>query len=193
MQESQAQSLVWEDSTCRGATKPACHNYWGVLQSLCPATRDAPARRSPCTATRESLHEATKAQYGQKLINKWNFRGKKSPVSSLSAIGGHSEKVAICKPGRKLLPGIQSAGTLISGLPRLQYCEKHFCLLSCSLWYSAQADEVGFPLLMLSLGHESGKLTVYKCFYKQKLQMMLQQMIKSPQIEDYIYFYIIFP
>jgi len=37
---------------------------------------------------------------------------------------------------------------------------------------------------MLSLGHESGKLTVYKCFYKQKLQMMLQQMIKSPQIED---------
>lgn len=37
---------------------------------------------------------------------------------------------------------------------------------------------------MLSLGHESGKLTAYKCFYKQKLQMTLQQMIKSPQIED---------
>lgn len=37
---------------------------------------------------------------------------------------------------------------------------------------------------MLSLGHESGKLTAYKCFYKTKLQMTLQQMIKSPQIED---------
>ena len=28
MQETRVPSLVWEDSTCRGATKPLCHNYW---------------------------------------------------------------------------------------------------------------------------------------------------------------------
>ena len=28
MQETQVRSLVWEDSTCHHAAKPACHNYW---------------------------------------------------------------------------------------------------------------------------------------------------------------------
>ena len=27
MQGTQVQALVWEDSTCRGATKPVRHNY----------------------------------------------------------------------------------------------------------------------------------------------------------------------
>ena len=27
MQETQVQSLVQEDPTCRGTTKPLCHNY----------------------------------------------------------------------------------------------------------------------------------------------------------------------
>ena len=27
MQGTQVQALVWEDPTCRGATKPVCHNY----------------------------------------------------------------------------------------------------------------------------------------------------------------------
>ena len=27
MQETQVQSLVWEDPTCHGATKPVHHNY----------------------------------------------------------------------------------------------------------------------------------------------------------------------
>ena len=27
MQGTQVRSLVWEDPTCRGATKPASHNY----------------------------------------------------------------------------------------------------------------------------------------------------------------------
>ena len=27
MQETQVWSLVWEDPTCSGATKPMCHNY----------------------------------------------------------------------------------------------------------------------------------------------------------------------
>ena len=27
MQGTQVRALVWEDSTCCGATKPMCHNY----------------------------------------------------------------------------------------------------------------------------------------------------------------------
>ena len=27
MQRTRVQALVWEDPTCRGATKPVCHNY----------------------------------------------------------------------------------------------------------------------------------------------------------------------
>ena len=38
MQGTQIWSLVWEDSTCHGATKPVCHHYWAhVLQLLRPA------------------------------------------------------------------------------------------------------------------------------------------------------------
>ena len=28
MQGKRVRALVWEDPTCRGATKPMCHNYW---------------------------------------------------------------------------------------------------------------------------------------------------------------------
>ena len=28
MQGTRVRALVWEDPTCRGATKPVCHNYW---------------------------------------------------------------------------------------------------------------------------------------------------------------------
>ena len=60
------------DLTCCGATKlvapqlkywaytlePASHNYW----SLCSATREATAMRSPHTATKSSSRESTKAK-----------------------------------------------------------------------------------------------------------------------------------
>ena len=52
MQETQAQSLVWGDSTCRGATKPMSCNYWSpcALESvLCKKSV------APLAATRESL------------------------------------------------------------------------------------------------------------------------------------------
>ena len=35
-------ALVWEDSTCRRATKPVCHNYWA--QALEPASHNYWAR-----------------------------------------------------------------------------------------------------------------------------------------------------
>ena len=35
MQGTQIPSLVWEDPTCRGAIKLACHNYWAhALESV---------------------------------------------------------------------------------------------------------------------------------------------------------------
>ena len=34
-QETQVRSLVWEDPTCCGATKPVHHNYTTLLQSPC--------------------------------------------------------------------------------------------------------------------------------------------------------------
>ena len=34
MQGTQVWSLVLEDPTCRGATKPVCHNYWACMPQL---------------------------------------------------------------------------------------------------------------------------------------------------------------
>ena len=42
MQGTQVPFLVWEDPTCRGTTKPTCHNYRSPRAwSLCSATREA--------------------------------------------------------------------------------------------------------------------------------------------------------
>ena len=57
---------VWEDSTCLGATRPLCHNYWSACpreprscntEPVCPEpllhTREATAVGSPRPTTRE--------------------------------------------------------------------------------------------------------------------------------------------
>ena len=70
MQGTRVRSLVWEDPTCRGATKPVRHNYWAcaleptshnywahvpqLLKSPCSTTREATAMRSPRTAMKSS-------------------------------------------------------------------------------------------------------------------------------------------
>ena len=63
MQGIWVRSLVREDSTCHGATKPVRHDYWAhVLQpltpthprTLCSTTRGASALRSPHTTTKSS-------------------------------------------------------------------------------------------------------------------------------------------
>ena len=55
IQRIQVRSLVQEDATCRGATKPVGHSYWvGTLE---PILRNM---RSLCTATRENPHTAMK-------------------------------------------------------------------------------------------------------------------------------------
>ena len=52
MQGTRVRSLVWEYPTCRGATKPMCHNYWACepqLLSLRTTTTEAhtPRARAP--------------------------------------------------------------------------------------------------------------------------------------------------
>ena len=67
MQGTWVWSLVQEDPSCRGATKPVRHNYWACALepashncwspcawSPCSTTREATAMRSPRTATKSS-------------------------------------------------------------------------------------------------------------------------------------------
>ena len=35
MQGTRVQALVWEDPTCRGATRPVSHNYWACASGAC--------------------------------------------------------------------------------------------------------------------------------------------------------------
>ena len=55
MQKTQVWSLVQEDSTCLGATKPVYHNYWAC--ALEPGSHNycAQVPYSPYTATREDI------------------------------------------------------------------------------------------------------------------------------------------
>ena len=50
MQGTQVQSLVREDPTCRGATKPVRHNYWAC--ALDPASHNYWSPRATTTAAR---------------------------------------------------------------------------------------------------------------------------------------------
>ena len=61
-QATQVQSLVWEDPTCCGASKPLHCKYWSPP---CSETREA-----PLTAIRESWYTATKTP-GQPKLNKF--------------------------------------------------------------------------------------------------------------------------
>ena len=45
MQGTQVQSLVREDPTCHGATKPGCHNYWSPQPQLLKPARLEPVLR----------------------------------------------------------------------------------------------------------------------------------------------------
>ena len=97
MQGTRVWALVRKDPTCRGATKPVCHNYWACTlepvsdsywalmpQLLRPACLESvlhnkrshcnekPAHHNeeqpPLAASRESLHTATKTGHGQKFF-----------------------------------------------------------------------------------------------------------------------------
>ena len=62
MQSTQVWSLVWEDPTCRGATKPVCHNYWAHMPQLlkpagpkaCAPQQEKPPQQEACAPQLES-------------------------------------------------------------------------------------------------------------------------------------------
>ena len=42
MQGTRVRALVWEDPTCRGATKPVSHSYWACASGACAPQRERP-------------------------------------------------------------------------------------------------------------------------------------------------------
>ena len=46
VQGTQVQTLVWEDPTCHGATKPMCHNYWACVSQLLKPAHLEPVLRN---------------------------------------------------------------------------------------------------------------------------------------------------
>ena len=75
VQGTRVRALVWEDPTCRGATRPVSHNYWAWASGACAPnkrgrTSERPAHCDeewpPLAATRESPCTETKTQHSQK-------------------------------------------------------------------------------------------------------------------------------
>ena len=42
MQGTWVRALVWEDPTCRGATRPVSHNYWACASGACAPQQERP-------------------------------------------------------------------------------------------------------------------------------------------------------
>ena len=42
MQGTWVRALVWEDPTCRGATRPVSHNYWACVSGACAPQEERP-------------------------------------------------------------------------------------------------------------------------------------------------------
>ena len=42
MQGARVRALVWEDPTCRGATRPMSHNYWACASGACAPQQERP-------------------------------------------------------------------------------------------------------------------------------------------------------
>ena len=106
MQETSVQSLVWEDSTCLGTSRPGHHNFWACalelgsgtywareLQLLKPECLDPVlsnqrglCNEKPTYNNSRKIHTAVKTQHGQKYkLYIWGFLGG-SAVKNLPAM-----------------------------------------------------------------------------------------------------------
>ena len=50
MQGTRVRALVWEDPTCRGATRPVSHSYWACASGACAPQQERPRQWGPRTA-----------------------------------------------------------------------------------------------------------------------------------------------
>ena len=48
MQGTRVWALVWEDPTCRGATRPVSHNYWACASGACAPQQERPRSWEAC-------------------------------------------------------------------------------------------------------------------------------------------------
>ena len=75
VQGMRVRALIWEDPTCRGATRPVSHNYWACASGACAPQQERPRqwearalrwRVAPLAATGESPRTETKTQHSHK-------------------------------------------------------------------------------------------------------------------------------
>ena len=84
MQGTRVQSLVQEDPTYHGATKPVHHNYWTLnAQGWCSPARGAPSKSSPCSL---QLGKACAQQWRHTAI-KINWKQNKEGTKRLKLKG----------------------------------------------------------------------------------------------------------
>ena len=92
VQGTWVRSLVQEDSTCYGAIKPVCHNYWaGTLEPALYNKRSHFSENSvqfskeepPLTTARESQHAATKTHCSQKYKKTQNKTQKAGSLGDI--------------------------------------------------------------------------------------------------------------
>ena len=99
MQEAQVRALVWEDPTCRGATKPvrhnywacalepACHNYWARVPQLLKPARLEPVLRNKSSHRNEKPAHRNEDPTQPKIKNKLKKKKKEwAPPGSLRSL-----------------------------------------------------------------------------------------------------------
>ena len=93
MQGTPVRALVWEDPTCRGATKPVRHNYWAC--TLEPASHNywacEPQLLSPCATTTEARVPRARAPQQEKPPQ-WKARAMKSSLRLLQLEKVHRQQ-----------------------------------------------------------------------------------------------------
>ena len=125
MQEKQVQSLMWEDPTCRRATKPMHHYYWAQalepvlhrrshhMRSLCTAreqpplttTREKPVQqRRPSTAKNKYINEIlflkeewTTETQSQASWRKCRFISPRTKIRAMRKCTDLVKKPGICR------------------------------------------------------------------------------------------------
>ena len=117
-QGTQVQSLVQEDPTCRGATRPLCHNYWKPACSRGQALRqeksphEEPGRcneeQPPLMATRERLR-SNEDSVQPKIINNNKQMQPGGPLEG--------QMPRLWEKSTGTLPDMQTRGPLEVGLP----------------------------------------------------------------------------
>ena len=140
MQGTRVRALVWEDPTCRGATKPVSHNYWACASETCAPQQERPRQwkvRAPrwrvapaCHSWRKPSHrneDPTQPKINKlilKKIKKKKFKQKNQKTNN------KKKKARLCTPHRQQPTQVTSAPTAqlwtISNIPVGSHFTQHY-------------------------------------------------------------------